>query len=454
MSSRTRKPTVKSKAAAKEKAKQAARGSKAKTRDTKAKSLLELPLDSDDEEEVDGKEGVFVDWKDDDLNWALLTAITDSPEIKQGLFPSPGNDTRHGKGKRKTDHQFALATVIFSQHPRYHAAFALANTPAAKAVWTRKIKNRLDTMVRTCRQYTREMGETGAGITQEDEIDMSLNNEFTNKWGLIRNSFPWYFTMKELISERPNIVPVGLGNATTGFDTDILLPSVDSDDRGTSEFTAYSTEPNASATTGDSDEDPALEPAATTTAADPDEDLASTPALTTTRPVKSEHKPEKRTAARPSTSAPASIPPPSKKPKTTHEKFSEMAAKEEETTQKLIDLKVQKLQNSNAVEIATINAKTQIRLQREKLKADLHAKRLEQEYQLRLASMRASHTSERYWPSSSPYAGPSSPGPASWEVSSSHIPSSPLSMPFQLPNPIHNPFEADESGILFPSTST
>ncbi|KAF8066555.1 hypothetical protein FPV67DRAFT_1383271, partial [Lyophyllum atratum] len=320
--------------------------------------------------------------KDENLNWALLTAISDSPEIKQGLFPSPGNDTRHGKGKRKTDHQFALATVIFSQHPKYQAAFALANTPAAKAVWTRKIKNRLDTMVRTCRQYTKEMGETGAGITQEDEIDMSLSNEFTNKWGLIKNAFPWYFTMKELISERPNIVPVGLGNAATGFDMDILLPSADSDEHGTE-----STEPNASATATDPDDDSAIELAARTTAADSDEEPAATPALTATGLLKPEPKPEKRTAARPLISVPASIPPPSKKPKTAHEKFSEMAAKEEETTQKLIDLKVQKLQNSNAIQMATINAKTQIRLQREKLKADLHARQLEQEFELRMASI-------------------------------------------------------------------
>lgn len=75
----------------------------------------------------------------------MLTAVTDSPEIKQGLFPSPGQDTRQGKGKRKTDHQFAIATIIFSQNPKYQAAFALAKTAAEKAVWTRKIKNRLDT---------------------------------------------------------------------------------------------------------------------------------------------------------------------------------------------------------------------------------------------------------------------------------------------------------------------
>jgi hypothetical protein len=28
------------------------------------------------------------------------------------------------------------------------------------------------------------MGETGAGITREDEINMDKENAFTNKWGM------------------------------------------------------------------------------------------------------------------------------------------------------------------------------------------------------------------------------------------------------------------------------
>lgn len=34
---------------------------------------------------------------------------------------------------------------------------------------------------------------------------------------------PWYFTFKRLISERPNLVPVGLGNNTVDYDVSILL---------------------------------------------------------------------------------------------------------------------------------------------------------------------------------------------------------------------------------------
>lgn len=39
----------------------------------------------------------------------------------------------------------------------------------------------------------------------------------------VKKKCPWYFTLKRLISERPNLVPVGLGNNTTDYNTSILL---------------------------------------------------------------------------------------------------------------------------------------------------------------------------------------------------------------------------------------
>ncbi|KAG2084741.1 uncharacterized protein F5147DRAFT_782369 [Suillus discolor] len=64
----------------------------------------------------------------------------------------------------------------------------------------------------TCK-YMDEMGETGVGITQEDEINMDVKNSFTTKWAIIKEACPWFFDMWELIAERPNQVPVGLGHS-------------------------------------------------------------------------------------------------------------------------------------------------------------------------------------------------------------------------------------------------
>jgi hypothetical protein len=38
-------------------------------------------------------------------------------------------------------------------------------------------------MTETTNKYTNEMGETGAGITREDQIDMTVTNALTTKWG-------------------------------------------------------------------------------------------------------------------------------------------------------------------------------------------------------------------------------------------------------------------------------
>ena len=39
----------------------------------------------------------------------------------------------------------------------------------------------------------------------------------------VKKKCPWYFTLKGLISECPNAVPIGLGNNTAEYDTSILV---------------------------------------------------------------------------------------------------------------------------------------------------------------------------------------------------------------------------------------
>jgi ABC-type ATPase with predicted acetyltransferase domain len=79
--------------------------------------------------------------------------------------------------------------------------FAQAKTPGEKGVWGRKIKIgssgelihdifsatltdfAFTRMTQDVRKHQDEMGETGTGITHEEEINMELDNTFTNKWG-------------------------------------------------------------------------------------------------------------------------------------------------------------------------------------------------------------------------------------------------------------------------------
>jgi len=93
----------------------------------------------------------YLSWRDPSLTWALISAITDNPIIKQGLFPSPGANvsTSKGGGKPKTDHHYAVALAIFGEHEAHGDAFRLATGPKEKAVWGKKIKNRIQTFVIT-----------------------------------------------------------------------------------------------------------------------------------------------------------------------------------------------------------------------------------------------------------------------------------------------------------------
>jgi hypothetical protein len=41
-----------------------------------------------------------------------------------------------------------------------------------------------DRLVKKTRQHIATMGETGAGITSEQQINMESNSELANKWGM------------------------------------------------------------------------------------------------------------------------------------------------------------------------------------------------------------------------------------------------------------------------------
>lgn len=83
-------------------------------------------------------------WKDVNLNWALVTALEDDNDIKQVLFPMPGEKAALSvAGKPKTEQQYKLAEILFKNHEKYGTAFTKATTPVDKAAWTLKIKNRL-----------------------------------------------------------------------------------------------------------------------------------------------------------------------------------------------------------------------------------------------------------------------------------------------------------------------
>ncbi|KAM6491489.1 hypothetical protein JOM56_013058 [Amanita muscaria] len=80
---------------------------------------------------------------------------------------------------------------------------------------------------------------------------------------------------------------------------------------------------------------------------------------------------------------------PSKKPRTGLEKLNALAAKEEETTQKALDLKKLKATGENEKALARIKSRGDVKMQRMKLRAELAKKKMDNDLQLQMAQMGA-----------------------------------------------------------------
>ena len=93
---------------------------------------------------------------------------------------------------------------------------------------------------------------------------------------------------------------------------------------------------------------------------------------------------KKPTAPRPAKSTPA--PTQKKTSKSAIDKFSEIAAKEEETTQKVIELKKTKLKALADKEIAKVKSKAEIKMNQDRLCAELEMKKMEYGYRFRFAA--------------------------------------------------------------------
>lgn len=140
--------------------------------------------------------------------WLLINGIGDNEDIKNGLYPLPGGNTSLSKGgsKPKAEYHWALAFHIFENDIEYGEMItAAAKVAKQRAVWGLKVKNKLSRYVSTqlmvfhkfqrtlnpfvtlslqtrIRDIINEMGETGAGLTAEDQVDLSINSTVTSVW--------------------------------------------------------------------------------------------------------------------------------------------------------------------------------------------------------------------------------------------------------------------------------
>jgi hypothetical protein len=170
--------------------------------------------------------------------------------------------------------------------------------------------------------------------------------------------------MKELISEQPNVNPVGLGNNSSPIDMDTLVTGY------SSEIDDMSMKPEreGSEVMFDDDDDD-----------DDDEGLGEDEELTLTIPKKCPAA-AKKTPAHPGKSKPATLD--SKKAKVI-DRFADIAAAEEVTVQKTLELRKMRAHGV----VAKIKARADIQMQHERLRAETRMMEKRQEHKYRMVQL-------------------------------------------------------------------
>ncbi|KAF9441804.1 hypothetical protein P691DRAFT_765867 [Macrolepiota fuliginosa MF-IS2] len=175
-------------------------------------------------------EAIEIDWTKD-LTWKLINCIQDDVTIKEELFPLPGSNKSVSKGgsKTKTDYHNDLALLVFENDPTYGPLIEgqvcklnRSLNRKKRMLWSQKIKNHLTQVVEAVKKARNQMGQTGEGIEQAEDVNMSLKNQLTNCWTEIWDDMPWFWEVKSLIAKHPNMVPVGLGNSMTRYNISVL----------------------------------------------------------------------------------------------------------------------------------------------------------------------------------------------------------------------------------------
>ena len=89
-----------------------------------------------------------------------------------------------------------------------------------------KLLIKVNSLFRLLCQYKEvreEIGETGAGVTGEEEIDEG--STLANKWIEIKERCPYFFLLRDLLGERPNVTEPARANSKTQLDLGSLKRS-------------------------------------------------------------------------------------------------------------------------------------------------------------------------------------------------------------------------------------
>jgi hypothetical protein len=196
---------------------------------------------------------------------------------------------------------------------------------------------------------------------------------------MIKEGSPWFFEVRGLISERPNLVPVGIGNNNSTIDMAPYLTIDDDDiedlgvDLEIDELGSGQATPKSVEGSGDDsgDDDEVVE--------------GKKPSIGNKRKLPDANK---KTKPMPGTSTPVASGKSEKVKKTAFDKFNEAAMAEEVTTQRALELKKARLQSTSNAKLAKIEAQKAVMMKRDELKMKAREMKMRMDHELRLAQLR------------------------------------------------------------------
>jgi hypothetical protein len=232
---------------------------------------------------------------------------------------------------------------------------------------------------------------------------------------IVEADCPYFFELRAIIGEQPNLLPVGVGNNDTPIDASVVLPGFNDDNDISSDYLeldfdgvieVVGGEDNASEKDDhdkDSDEDlgepeESLEKVNGLSFDDEsdvnNDGMGKVPAKRKTNvsgKLPAEHiKKMKKTGPLPTKSTPAPKPVPSNlKKKSLVDRFADTSKAEEETVQKRIELKKEKVVAEKDMKVASVKAKAVIEMKKHELKSKYALEKMRLEHEFHLVELHA-----------------------------------------------------------------
>lgn len=161
-----------------------------------------------------------VKWAADDraLTYALIKALSDSPELKKDIWPAPGETA---SGEQKIELCRDLAKRVLEGH-KLHGEFL--TTPEGRRAYGTSVKNQLVQMEQKYCEAAKMLGAVGAGLNKETDLwKDEASDDIRYAWHEVKKSCPYFFELKPLLGERLFATDPAAGHSNDPVDTSTLL---------------------------------------------------------------------------------------------------------------------------------------------------------------------------------------------------------------------------------------